>query len=424
MASKATKPRVRQALCCLSGVVLCALVVAACSANGPAELSSPLPLASPAPPSGEPASVRKAQVKVALLVPLSAHGPSGIIGKSLKQAGEMALFERDNPSVQLIVKDDKGTPEGAKAAAEEAVKGGAGLILGPLFAKSVSAVTPVAHQAGLSVVAFSTDRQVARSGIYLLSFQPAPEVARIVSYAAKQGKRRFAALISDDAFGKIVAATFNDAVSRAGGTVVALHTYPPPASAGGLLEPMRQISAVIQAAESAGAPVDALFLPGGQENLEIISRLLPQAEIDTEKVKVLGTGGMDYANAGRDAKLVGAWYPAPDPRGWSDFSQKYAKSYGSTPPRIASLAYDAVSLAIALSGSGEDPRIQPAQLIRSGGFSGVDGAFRLLPDGSIERPLAILEVQKFGTGVIDAPPGLASGSPAATSALPPALNFN
>ena len=42
--------------------------------------------------------------------------------------------------------------------------------------------------------------------------------------------------------------------------------------------------------------------------------------------------------------------PAPDPRGWTDFSQKYAKSYGTAPPRIASLAYDAVSLAIALSG--------------------------------------------------------------------------
>ena len=58
----------------------------------------------------------KANVKVALLVPLSAQGQPGLIGKSLKQAAELALFERDNPSVQLIVKDDKGTPEGAKAA--------------------------------------------------------------------------------------------------------------------------------------------------------------------------------------------------------------------------------------------------------------------------------------------------------------------
>ena len=115
-------------------------------------------------------------------MPLSAQGHAGVIGKSLKQAAELALFERDNPSLQLIVKDDKGTPEGAKAAADEAIKGGAKLILGPLFAKSATAVAPVARQAGVPVIAFSTDRQVAGSGVYLLSFQPAPEVARVVAY--------------------------------------------------------------------------------------------------------------------------------------------------------------------------------------------------------------------------------------------------
>lgn len=426
MARDKTGAMVLRATCGLAGLLVGALLLGACSTGGtPPDLataSAPAPGASPA---SQATADRRAQVKIALLVPLSAQGQTGLIGKSLKQAGELALFERDNPSLQLMVKDDKGTPEGAKAAAEDAIKGGARLILGPLFAKSVAAVAPVARQADVAVVAFSNDRQVARNGVYLLSFQPAPEVARVVAYAAQQGKRRFAALIPDDAFGRIVSASFTEAVTRAGGTVVAVQTYPQPASAGTLLEPLRKISAVVQASEEAGAPVEALFLPGGQENLDIVARLMPQAEIDTEKVKILGTGGMDYPSAGREPKLIGAWYAAPDPGGWSDFSQKYAKSYGSAPPRIASLAYDAVSLAIAAAGGGSDQKIGPAELTRGSGFTGVDGAFRLLPDGSTDRALAILEVQKFGAGVIDAPPGLAaSAPPAATSSLPRnPLNF-
>ena len=216
-------------------------------------------------------------------------------------------------------------------------------------------------------------------------------------------------------------------MSHAGGTVVALETYP--ASANGVLEPMRKISAAIHAAEADGAPVDALFLPGGQENVELVARLLPQADIDTEKVKLIGTGGMDYPNAGREAHLVGAWYPAPDPRGWTDFSQKYAKSYGQAPPRIASLAHDAVSLAIALSGGTDGQRYGAAQLTRPSGFTGVDGGFRLLADGSTDRVLAILEVQKFGAGMVDAGSGLGSpgaptGSLGSASALPRSiLNF-
>jgi ABC-type branched-subunit amino acid transport system substrate-binding protein len=364
------------------------------------------------PPEG-PAFDKKKQVKVALIVPLSAPGHASLIGKSLKQAAELALFERDLPNLQLVVKDDKGTPEGARAAADEAVKDGARLILGPVFANAVTAVAPVARQAGVPVVAFSNDRQVAGGGVYLLSFQPAPEVVRIVDYATRQGKRRFAALIPDDTFGKLVAASFRQAVAQRQGVLIALETYRPSANA--MLEPMRKLSEAIKVGYGENARIDALFVPGAQERLETIARLLPQAEIDTASIKLIGTGGMDYPNAGRDPKLIGAWYPAPDPRGWNDFSQKFAKSYGQAPPRIATLAYDAIGVAIELARGTEGQRYTAATLTRPNGFQGVDGAFRFLPDGTTDRALAILEVQQFGATVVDAPSSPTSARPPATS---------
>ncbi len=392
-----------------AGAALLAVLLTGCASNDSSTDMSTGSLESPEPPAFD----KKRQVKVALIVPLSAQGHASVIGKSLKQAAELALFERDIPNLQLVVKDDKGTPEGAKAAADQAVKDGATLILGPVFAKSVAAVAPIARQAGVPVIAFSNDRQVAGNGVYLLSFQPAPEVARVVGYAIQQKKRWFAALVPDDAFGKIVAASFKAEVAKQGGAILALETYH--LSANAMLEPMRKVSEVIKGSDGEGGRVDALFLPGAQENLETIARLLPQAEIDTGKVKLLGTGGMDYPNAGRDPKLIGAWYPAPDPRGWNDFSQKYAKSYGQAPPRIASLAYDAIGVAIALSAGSDGPRFSAAALTRASGFTGVDGAFRLLSDGTTDRALAILEVQKFGASVVDAPPAAGSSQPPTAS---------
>jgi hypothetical protein len=179
-----------------------------------------------------------------------------------------------------------------------------------------------------------------------------------------------------------------------------------------MLEPLQKIAEAIRAAEAEGAPIDALFAPGGQENLEALARLLPQARIDTRQVKLIGTGGMDYPNAGRDAALIGAWYPGPDPRGWSDFAQRYAKSYGQTPPRIASLAYDAVNLAIALSGG----QYTAETLTRAGGHTGIDGPYRLLPDGTTDRALAILEVQQFGANIVDAAPSAPSPAPTPAAA--------
>jgi hypothetical protein len=201
---------------------------------------------------------------------------------------------------------------------------------------------------------------------------------------------------------------------------VALESYP--ANANGLLEPPRKMSADIAAAEAKGAPVEALFLPGGQEYLELLGRLLPQAKIDTRKVKLLGTGGMDYPNVGRDAALISAWYPGPDPRGWSEFAQKYAKTYQAAPPRIAGLAHDAVNMAIVLAGDQSGKGHSAAALTRAGGFSGIDGAYRLLPDGTTERALAILEVQKFGSGVVEPAPS-APAPPAATAATGSGFNL-
>jgi ABC-type branched-subunit amino acid transport system substrate-binding protein len=386
-----------------------AAALAGCAVSGPsamAPVASASTMSAPPPPA-----------KVAILAPLSIQGAPGVIARSLKQAAELALFERETRNVELTIKDDKGTPDGARVAAEDAVRGGATLILGPLYSKSVAAVAPVARKAGIPVVAFSSDRQVAGDGVYLLSFQPTPEVERVVDFAAKRGKLRYAALIPRDDFGRLIDPAFRQAVARAGGTIVALETYP--ANANALLEPMRKISAAILDAQARGAPVDALFMPGGQEYLELLGRLMPIAKIDTRKVQVLGTGGMDYPNVGHDASLVGAWYPGPDPRGWSEFAQKYAKAYQAAPPRIAGLAYDAMSLAMALAGDSSGQGFSAAALTRPTGFAGIDGAYRLLADGTTDRALAILQVQKYGSTVIEPAPALSPRS--ATSAASAAV---
>ena len=341
------------------------------------------------------------KVKVALLLPTTAKGNTSQIAEALKQAGELALFDFDNPAVTLVAKDTRGTPEGAAAAAQEAVNEGAELIVGPLFAKSVEAAAPIARQAGIPIIAFSSDRQVAGGGVYLLSFLAGYDVGRIVSYAVSQGKRSFAALIPKSPYGDVVAQAFSSAVSQSGGQLVAVERYPLEANA--MLEPARKIADL---ATAEPPQIDTIFIPAGPETLPTISALMPYFEIDTKTIKLMGTGRWDYAGIGREKPLIGGWLPGPDPKGWRAFTQRYVKTYGKTPPRLASLAYDAVSLAVSLSTNPPGNRFTQGQLTRASGFAGVDGLFRLRSDGTSERGLAILEVQRFGTRVIDPAPSV------------------
>jgi ABC-type branched-subunit amino acid transport system substrate-binding protein len=345
-------------------------------------------------------------VKVAVLLPISSSGSTPAVAKALKQAAELALFDFDNPNVTLIPKDTKGSPEGARIAAESALHDGAELIIGPLFAAEVSAAAPVALQGGVPMIAFSSDEKVAGNGVYLLSFLAGRDVPRIVSYAMAQGKRNFAELIPQSAYGRIAETAFARVVSSGGGQAAVRASFPPNDSTA-MLGPVRQVATAVKS----GQGIDALFLPAGRDELPELAPLLASEDLSSGRVQFIGSGQWDYPNIGSDRALLGGWYPAPDPKGWSSFVQRYSKTYGGAPPRIASLAYDAISLAVSLSANPPGQRFTAAQLTRPTGFSGVDGLFRLLSDGTCERGLAILEVREGGPQVIDpAPSSFATAS--------------
>src|SRR5439155_1567617 len=83
----------------------------------------------------------------------------------MRNAAEMALAEFNSQDLQLLVKDDGGSAPGAQQAAQQALDEGAELILGPLFAYSVTPVGQLARARNVPVIAFSTDANVAANGV-------------------------------------------------------------------------------------------------------------------------------------------------------------------------------------------------------------------------------------------------------------------
>ena len=384
-------------------MLVMALIMAACSIGGGPPLP-PAGLATPQQPGSATAPIAgPVRAKVAVLLPLTGSAQSAAVAKGMKQAAEMALFELNNPGFQLIVKDTKGTAVGAGAAATMAVSEGAELIIGPLYGRSVPAVAAVGRQAKLPVIAFSNDRSVAGNGVYLLSFIADEEVNRIVSYAASRGKRSFAALIPENRYGELMSAAFRQAVARNGGGIVAMEKYP--VNSNGMLAPSERLFKTVKEASERGQPVDAIFLPGGPDTLPNLAPLIEYANLGLAPITFLGSGGWDYPNLGRNKNFIGSWFPAPDPRGWRAFSEKFARTFGSAPPRIATLAHDAVTVAIRLaSGNPRGRRYTAANITRPTGFVGIDGAFRFTAGGTAQHSLAVLEVQPFESTVVDRAP--------------------
>lgn len=373
------------------GILLGAPLLSACSGiqqtltnnystNSPGE---PPPTA-PAGPAQQPQAIGTGGVRVGLVLPQSASGNAGLAAQSMKNAAEMAYTEFQNPNIQLLVKDDAGSAAGAQQAAQQLLNEGAEIILGPLFAVSVPAVAQLTRARNIPVIAFSTDSSVAGRGVYLLSFLPESDVNRIVDYAYSTGKRSFAAMLPENAYGNVVEVAFKQAVARKGARMVAFERYGAD----------RATAARNIATQLTGA--DALLLADDGDAVVATADALTTAGANLRNVQLLGTGLWDNPRVFNSASMQGGLYAAPDPAGFRAFSGRYRTKYGNDPVRTATLAYDAVALVAALARTQGGQRFAPDTLTNQSGFAGIDGLFRFRSDGGNDRGLAVMKVASGG----------------------------
>ena len=333
--------------------------------------------------------------RVALLLPLSATGNTGGVALSLKNAAEMAMAEYSGVSIDLVVKDDRGTADGAREATRQALSEGASALIGPLLSSSVQVAGSMARAAQKPVIAFSTDAGVAGRGVYLLSFIPRGDVERILDYAASKGKKTIAALLPDTAYGSAVNAALQDGAARRGLRLVAIERY-----ADGSMDAAAKRIATVQ------GQIDALLIPENGDGAAAAAKALVQAGIDTRKVQLLGTGAWDDPRVFQIPAFQNGWFPLPEQTGFQAFANRYRTKYGSDPARIATLAYDAVFLANALHAKFGDQAFDDSHMTAPEGVIGLDGLFRFRADGTAQRGLAVMQVGQSGaTRVEGAPSG-------------------
>lgn len=374
------------------GLMLGAPLLSACGTNSG---MSDLFQSSSSPQPQQPATIGAGKIRVGLLLPLSAQGNAGVAAQSLKNAADLALAEFQNPDIQLLVKDDAGNAQVAQQAAQQAIDEGAEIILGPLFAVAIPGAAQAARARNVPVVAFSTDSSVAGRGVYLLSFLPESDVNRIVSFAARNGKRSYAAMLPSNAYGNVVEIAFKQQAARRGGRIVAFERY----GADGT-----QMQAAARNVAQALRSADSLFLADDGETLVQVAQALQASGADLSKVQLLGTGLWDSPQVFATPALHNGWYAAPDAAGFRAFAGRYRARYGSDPVRTATLAYDAVALVAALAKTQGQQRFSETILTNASGFTGIDGLFRFKPDGTNERGLAVMKVAAGGPEVISAAP--------------------
>lgn len=347
----------------------------------------------PPPPAPEPSATALptdlGRHRIALLVPMS--GDTAPVGQALANATTMALLDTNAENLRITTYD---TSAGAAEAARQAIADGNKLILGPLMADAVPAVQAAARPAGVPVIAFSNDGDVAGPDVFVIGHIPEQSIRRSVQFARGRGAARFAALLPEGDYGTRAAAALEAALRDFGGALAGRQTY------------TRGNTSIVSAAQrlrAAGGYDTVLIADSARLGIEAADEL--QRGVRT-RARILGTelwsGEATLARAG---SMEGALFAAVSDQRYKRFADSYAARFGTQPYRVATLGYDAVLLTLRVAREWKVGTPFPKnELYDKGGFLGVDGPFRFGRNGIAERALEVREVRGGEVVPIDPAP--------------------
>lgn len=358
-------------------------------------------LSGPASPRVDPS----APVPVAMLVPQSAGAGGSIVARSIENAARLAIADLQGAEIDLRVYDTAGEAGTAAEAARRAIADGARVIVGPLYTQTTTAIVPEVAGRDISVLSFSNNTDVAGGNVFILG-QTFDNVAnRLTAYASREGRNSVAVVHSSDLAGNAGRDAIIGAANRAGLSIATVQSYP--LSSQGITEAGPRIADAI---EQTGA--DTVFLTANVDtDLPLIATTLPDNGVSPAQVRYLG---LTRWNAAPEALslpgLQGGIFTLPDQSVLAQFESRYQAAYGEAPHPLAGLGYDAIQTVGSLVAGGRADALSASALTQSSGFAGAYGVFRLLPDGTNQRALAVAQIQNNQVVVVDPAPRRFGGS--------------
>lgn len=345
-------------------------------------------------------------VPVALLVPSgSSESGNQILASNLENAARLAVSDLSGVQIDLRVYGTAGDPATAAQMARQAVDEGAQIILGPVRSAEANAAGAAVAGDGVNVLSFSNNSAIAGNNVFVLGLTPDNAARRVLSYAVSQNRGRVMLVGEQTTAGELMVAAVNRAAAETGASIVATETYA--FSQQGIVNALRPIA---RSARSSGAQ-SLLFTADSAGALPILAQLLPDNRVGPPQFQFMGITQWNIpASTLQISGLQGGWFTMPDPALVNQFNGRYSAAYGEAPHPIAGLAYDGIAAIGALIGTGNSDAFSRASLTQGSGFAGVNGVFRLLPDGTNQRGLAVATIRDNAVVVLEAAPRSFAGS--------------
>lgn len=387
-------------------LTLLTIVAGLVACKTPAPTPTPVPAtptpapATPTPVPATPTPAPAAELKVAILAPLS--GDVATYGQSTRDGALLAIEEWNAKGGVLgrkivpIVEDSMCEAEPAVAAANKVIEQDkVKFIIGEVCSKASIPVSEIAVAKGvLQISPTSTNPKVtvdeagkAKPTVFRACFIDPFQGLVAAKFALETLKFKTAAVLLDQGndYVRGLAEFFRDAFEKGGGKVVVWETY----TAGDT-----DFSAILTKVKE--AKPDLLYLPDYYSTVNVIAAQARQLGITATMMGGDGWDSPDLDLAAVDGGYFTNHYSPDDPRPVvKEWVEKYKAKYGKVPDALATLAYDAANILFeAIQAAGTDDPIQVAKTMEKMKFTVVSGEVAFDDQHNPRKPAAILQVKE------------------------------
>lgn len=358
----------------------------------------------------QPTPVIKKKTKIAALLPLS--GKNKDLGTAMLNSIILSLFDNDQQNIELVMFDSADLKKAANEITSQKIK----IVIGPIFSTDVEEFASMVKGQNVTILSFSNNQDLSgKKGVFLMGFLPEQQIERITAYSISQGKDNFAILAPSNQYGQKFVDILQQMVRRKDGNMVASELY-----LNSTKDLERAVSKVVNSFNiSPDSPTknkknlkeedkfyaNVIMIPESGAVLSKIVAMINRYNINEREIQIIGSSNWDDSSTLNDPNLIGGWFTSTEPARYKQFERSYSQIYSKVPPRISSVAYDAALAAIEVVRKSEKKDITTDDFINyksvKNGFVGIDGLFRFLPNGIVQRNFAVLEVRNGNFQVID-----------------------
>jgi ABC-type branched-subunit amino acid transport system substrate-binding protein len=368
------------------------------------------------------------KLKVALLVPMS--GPIKLVGENIINTAQLSLFENNRTNIKFKFYDTKGTTFGAVDAINKAIKDGADTVIGPLFKTETKAIQKIARKNKILLFSLSSEQDLLNSSnVFVTGSIVEQEIQTLVSYLVGKGIHNYVGFMPNSSFGAAVNRVLRETITKKDALLIKTEYYDQDDQK--MLQKISELASfyeipqtlyenyekkkleqkLIDATKNVEFTIEegdkiypqAMFIAEGGKFAEQIASLFFIVKRNRQDIQLIGTSKLDGDwNALKNPYLNNTIFVGANPEKYEKFANSYYEVYGSRPLKITSMVYDLVNVIDKLYEK-RDGVYMPnkSALLDPDGFEGIDGRFRFLPNGLVERKLHVLQFKDGEKIVLD-----------------------